>query len=54
MGGNTALELAAHYPSLPAAVVLIDSKILPAGEVWWNPRIRWRIFGINAALGGRA
>ena len=30
MGGNIALELAARYPGLPAAVVLIDSIILPA------------------------
>ena len=30
MGGNIALELAARYPGLPAAVVLIDSVILPA------------------------
>jgi pimeloyl-ACP methyl ester carboxylesterase len=29
MGGNIALELAARYPDLPAAVVLIDSVILP-------------------------
>jgi len=29
MGGNAALELAARYPNLPAAIVLIDSVILP-------------------------
>jgi pimeloyl-ACP methyl ester carboxylesterase len=29
MGGTIALELAARYPELPAAIVLIDSVILP-------------------------
>jgi len=31
MGGNVALELAAQYPDIPAAFVLIDSVILPPG-----------------------
>jgi pimeloyl-ACP methyl ester carboxylesterase len=30
MGGNAALELAARYPDLSAAIVLIDSVILPS------------------------
>lgn len=29
MGGNVALELAARYPDLPTAIVLIDSAIVP-------------------------
>jgi pimeloyl-ACP methyl ester carboxylesterase len=29
MGGNVALELAARYPELPAAIVMVDSAILP-------------------------
>jgi pimeloyl-ACP methyl ester carboxylesterase len=29
MGGNVALELAARYPELPAAIVLIDSALFP-------------------------
>jgi pimeloyl-ACP methyl ester carboxylesterase len=29
MGGNIALELAARYPDLPAAIALIDSVVLP-------------------------
>jgi pimeloyl-ACP methyl ester carboxylesterase len=29
MGGNVALELAARYPELPTAIVLIDSAIVP-------------------------
>jgi pimeloyl-ACP methyl ester carboxylesterase len=29
MGGTVALELAARYPDLPAAIVLIDSVIFP-------------------------
>ena len=29
MGGNTALELAARYPDFPAAIVMLDSAIVP-------------------------
>src|SRR4051812_10389490 len=29
MGGNVALELARRYPALPAAIVLLDSAIVP-------------------------
>jgi pimeloyl-ACP methyl ester carboxylesterase len=29
MGGNVALELAAHHPETTASIVLIDSVILP-------------------------
>jgi pimeloyl-ACP methyl ester carboxylesterase len=29
MGGNIALELAARYPELPAAIVMLDSAIVP-------------------------
>src|SRR5919108_486480 len=29
MGGNVALELAARHPALPAAVVAVDSPIVP-------------------------
>lgn len=29
MGGNVALEFAAQYPDIPAAVVMIDSVVLP-------------------------
>src|SRR5262249_9102618 len=29
MGGNVALELAARYPDLPTAIVMVDSAILP-------------------------
>jgi pimeloyl-ACP methyl ester carboxylesterase len=29
MGGNIALELAARYPDLPAAIVMVDSAIVP-------------------------
>jgi pimeloyl-ACP methyl ester carboxylesterase len=30
MGGNIALELAARYPDVPAAIVMLDSCIVPA------------------------
>lgn len=33
MGGNVALELAARYPEIPVAIVLIDSLILPPQSV---------------------
>ena len=29
MGGNVALELAARHPSLPAAIVMLDSVVMP-------------------------
>src|SRR5580698_2090221 len=30
MGGNVALELAAHHPEIPASIILIDSIISPS------------------------
>src|SRR5215216_1159480 len=33
MGGNVALELAARHPDLPAAVVAVDSPIVPPAGI---------------------
>jgi pimeloyl-ACP methyl ester carboxylesterase len=50
MGGNTVLELAARYPDFPAAIIMLDSGILPppplldmlkqAGEALRGPDFR--------------
>jgi pimeloyl-ACP methyl ester carboxylesterase len=33
MGGNVALELAARHPDLPAAIVLVDSAVVPSSAL---------------------
>jgi pimeloyl-ACP methyl ester carboxylesterase len=33
MGGNVALELAAHYPEIPASIMMIDSVVFPSREL---------------------
>jgi pimeloyl-ACP methyl ester carboxylesterase len=46
MGGNTALELAMRHPDVPAAIVMIDSAILP------TPPLREMLQQAGAALKG--
>ena len=54
MGGNIALELAARYPELPAAIILLDSLVfplpgfkgnalLPGEAAWYGPDFRQAI-----------
>src|SRR5262249_8608003 len=45
MGGNIALELAARYPELPAAIILLNSLVFPLSGFMGNA-----LFPVEAAL----